>query len=96
MCHRQYFFEQAQKQADTGESAKAKLRLEEDEHRRLMEENRLDNERTALVRQQRLDREAEETRQRALSTLDDLEARQQRLKQELLAFVARQVPIPRP
>nr|CAG4643563.1 EOG090X0FQ9 [Ilyocryptus agilis] len=66
---RQYFYEQSLKQAESGESAQQKLKLEEDEHLRLMEENRLENEKTAALRNERLKVEAEKMREKVLASL---------------------------
>lgn len=46
-----------------------KIKLEEEEHARLVEENRLENEITARLREERLQKEAEKTRGKVLATL---------------------------
>lgn len=66
---RVYFYEQSLKQADTGEAAQMQHKLEEEEHLRLMEENRLENEKTAKLREERLKAQAEKTAEKALRAL---------------------------
>lgn len=46
-----------------------KHRLEDQEHERLMEENRLENEKTAMLREERLKIQAEKTQQNVLASL---------------------------
>lgn len=46
-----------------------KSKLDEEEHARLMEENRLENEKTAQLREERLKIEAVKTQERVMTTL---------------------------
>nr|CAG4645185.1 EOG090X0FQ9 [Leptodora kindtii] len=57
---RQYFVEQEQKQADTGEAAQLQAKKDEDEFHRLIEENCFENKVTAVFREAKL-RELEES-----------------------------------
>nr|CAG4641277.1 EOG090X0FQ9 [Eulimnadia texana] len=87
---RQYFYEEAMKQADTGAAAQAMMKAEEEEHIRLMEENRLENEKTAKLREERLAREMEIDRERAERSLRLKEAEKQRALEEIEVFIREQ------
>nr|CAG4647478.1 EOG090X0FQ9 [Megafenestra aurita]SVE92712.1 EOG090X0FQ9 [Megafenestra aurita] len=88
---RQYFFEQSLKQAESGEVAQMKVKLEEEEHARLMEVNRLENEKTSRLREERLAIEAEKTREKVLSSLIKTEKENQILEAKAEAFLQKQI-----
>nr|CAG4650559.1 EOG090X0FQ9 [Sida crystallina] len=87
---RQYFFEQALKQADSGEKAQSKHRLEEEEHLKLMEENRIENEKIAAARELRLKAAAEKTKDHVLHSLVKKEQEEMLMKEQLLAYLQEQ------
>lgn len=89
-AYRQYFYEQSLKQAESGESAQLKLKEEDDEHNRLMEENRIENEKTALLREERLRVEFETTRERVLQSLMKKEKEDALYQEKLLDFIKEQ------
>jgi len=90
----QYFYEQSLKQAESGESAQLKLKEEDDEHSRLMEENRIENEKTALQREERLKAEFETTRERVLQSLMKKEKEEALYQEKLLSFIKEQEATP--
>jgi len=90
----QYFYEQSLKQAESGESAQLKLKEEDDEHNRLMEENRIENEKTALLREERLRVEFETTRERVLQSLMKKEKEDALYQEKLLDFIKEQEATP--
>lgn len=83
-------FEDACRKADTGDSAQLKMKLENEEHERLMEENRIENLKTAALREQRLKAEAEITRERALVGLMCREKLVEQSASEFEAFLQHQ------
>nr|SVE74503.1 EOG090X0FQ9 [Daphnia barbata] len=91
---RQYFFEQSLKQAESGEVAQMKHRLEEEEHSRLMEENHLENEKTAILREERLKMQAEKTQKYVLASLIKKEKEAGLHDIQIEAFLAKQMAIP--
>nr|CAG4636589.1 EOG090X0FQ9 [Eubosmina coregoni]SVE70121.1 EOG090X0FQ9 [Eubosmina coregoni] len=91
---RVYFYEQSLKQAESGESAQLKLKQEDEEHARLMEENRLENEKTAKKREERWTVEAEKTRERVISSLVKKEQQEELYKSKLGEFIEMQKSIP--
>nr|CAG4644379.1 EOG090X0FQ9 [Lepidurus arcticus] len=60
---RHYFFQESLKLADTGDFALHAAKSEQEEHLRLMEENRVENEKTAAVREARLARQREQEKE---------------------------------
>nr|SVE75449.1 EOG090X0FQ9 [Daphnia dolichocephala] len=91
---RQYFFEQSLKQAESGEVAQMKHRLEEEEHNRLMEENRLENEKTAILREERLKMQAEKTQKDVLASLIKKEKEARLHDIQIEAILAKQMSTP--
>nr|CAG4646643.1 EOG090X0FQ9 [Macrothrix elegans] len=91
---RQYFYEQSLKQAESGESAQLKLKQEEEEHMRLMEENLLENSRIAELREARLKAEAEKSKAKVLATLSKKEEIDKKLELNLKAFIEKQQATP--
>lgn len=89
-ANRVYFYEQSLKQAESGESAQLKLKQEDEEHARLMEENRLENEKTAKEREERWTVEAEKTRERVISSLVKKEQQEELYKSKLGEFIEMQ------
>lgn len=79
------------KQAESGEVAQMKVKLEEEEHARLMEVNRLENEKTSRLREERLAIEAEKTREKVLSSLIKTEKENQILEAKAEAFLQKQI-----
>jgi len=90
----QYFFEQSLKQAESGESAQLKLKEEDEEHERLMEENRIENEKTALLREERLKAECEATREKVLQSLVKKEKENVLYQERLRSFIKEQEATP--
>nr|SVE73880.1 EOG090X0FQ9 [Daphnia atkinsoni] len=91
---RQYFFEQSLKQAESGEVAQMKHRLEAQEHERLMEENRLENEKVSMLREERLKIQAEKTQQYVLASLMKKEGDVKLHDVQMEAFLAKQMSTP--
>nr|SVE77308.1 EOG090X0FQ9 [Daphnia lumholtzi]SVE77926.1 EOG090X0FQ9 [Daphnia lumholtzi]SVE78556.1 EOG090X0FQ9 [Daphnia lumholtzi]SVE79184.1 EOG090X0FQ9 [Daphnia lumholtzi] len=91
---RQYFFEQSLKQAESGEVAQMKHRLEDQEHERLMEENRLENEKTAMLREERLKIQAEKTQQNVLASLIKKEGEAKQHEIQIEDFLTKQMSTP--
>nr|CAG4642861.1 EOG090X0FQ9 [Evadne anonyx] len=91
---RQYFFEQSLKQAVSGESAQLKLKEEDIEHERLMEENLIENKKTALLREERLKAEFETTREKVLQSLMKKEKEQALYQEKLCSFIKEQEATP--
>nr|CAG4637425.1 EOG090X0FQ9 [Ceriodaphnia reticulata]SVE73252.1 EOG090X0FQ9 [Ceriodaphnia reticulata] len=89
-----YFFEQSLKQAESGEVAQMKHKTEEEEHVRLMEENRLENEKTAKLREERLKIEAEKTREKVLASLIVKEQENKLYEAQIEAFLQQQKSTP--
>jgi len=90
----QYFYEQSMKQAESGETAQLKLKEDDDEHLRLMEENRIENEKTAALREQRLSAEFETTREKVLQSLIKKEKDDSLYQDKLLSFISEQEGTP--
>ena len=67
-----------------------KHKYEEEEHIRLMEENRLENEKIAKLREERLKIEAEKTRERVLASLIVKEAETKLFEAEIDSFLQQQ------
>ena len=88
--HRQFFFEESCKAAQSGEAAQLKLQLEDEEHARLVEENRLENEKTAALREIRLRKAAEETQKKVLSSLVKAEKEKEGYLADFEAFLQQQ------
>ena len=78
------------KQAESGETAQLKLKEDDDEHLRLMEENRIENEKTAALREQRLSAEFETTREKVLQSLIKKEKDDSLYQDKLLSFISEQ------
>nr|CAG4651404.1 EOG090X0FQ9 [Simocephalus serrulatus]SVE94560.1 EOG090X0FQ9 [Simocephalus serrulatus] len=91
---RQYFFEQSLKQAESGEVAQMKSKLDEEEHARLMEENRLENEKTAQLREERLKIEAVKTQERVMTTLIKKEQENKIFEAQVDTFLQQQKSLP--
>nr|CAG4642117.1 EOG090X0FQ9 [Eurycercus lamellatus] len=91
---RQYFFYQSLKQAESGDTAQLKLKLEDEEHARLVEENRLMNEQVAAQRDQRLQAEAERTKERVLASLIKKEKETEVFKSDFNSFIEKQQATP--
>nr|SVE88958.1 EOG090X0FQ9 [Daphnia sinensis] len=91
---RQYFFEQSLKQAESGEVAQMKHRLEDQEHERLMEENRLENEKTAMLREERLKIQAEKTQKNVLASLIKKEREAKQHEIQIEDFLTKQMSTP--
>ena len=87
---RQYFFEQSLKQAESGEVAQMKHKFEDEEHMKLMEENCLENERTAKLREDRLKVQAEKTRASVLASLIKKEEESRLHEIQIEAFLEQQ------
>merc|ERR1719228_2470944 len=68
-----YLHEDDLKNSDTGEAAMLEQEREEVEHKRLLEENELENERVAGIRAARLQKLYEERKQRIRYELDEFE-----------------------
>nr|CAG4652244.1 EOG090X0FQ9 [Triops cancriformis] len=66
---KQYFFQEYLKLADTGAVALHAAKSEEEEHVRLMEVNRLENEKTAALREERLARQRASEKERIAQAL---------------------------
>nr|SVE76082.1 EOG090X0FQ9 [Daphnia hispanica] len=88
---RQYFFEQSLKQAESGEVAQMKHRLEDQEHEQLMEENRVENEKIAMLREERLKIQAEKTQKNVLASLIKKEGETKLHGIQMEAFLAKQM-----
>nr|CAG4635125.1 EOG090X0FQ9 [Alona affinis] len=84
---RQYFFEESCRAAQTGDTAQLKLRLENEEHARLMEENELENQKTAALREIRLRAQAEETQKKVMASLIHAEKEKEMHQAEFEAFL---------
>lgn len=84
---RQYFYEEACRAAESGDTAQLKLRLEDEEHARLVEENRLENEKTAALREIRLKAEAEQTQKKVLASLLQAEKEKEMYQAEFESFL---------
>merc|ERR1712035_224908 len=82
------------KQAESGESAQLKLKEEDEEHERLMEENRIENEKTALLREERLKAECEATREKVLQSLVKKEKENVLYQERLRSFIKEQEATP--
>nr|SVE83961.1 EOG090X0FQ9 [Daphnia pulex] len=91
---RQYFFEQSLEQAESGEVAQMKHRLEDEEHIRLMEENRQENEKTAKLREEKLKIQAEKTRENILASLINKEEETRLYEIRIEAFLEKQKATP--
>lgn len=91
VCVRQYFFEQSLKQAESGEVAQTKHRLEDQEHEQLMEENRLENEKISMLREERLKIQAEKTQQYVLASLIKKEGDAKLHDVQMEAFLEKQM-----
>lgn len=68
-----------------------KHKLEEEEHRRLMEENHLENLKTAKLREERLRIEADKTREKVLATLLKKEEEDKLFQSKMEAFLEQQM-----
>lgn len=90
LLFRQYFFEQSLKQAESGEVAQMRSKLEEEEHARLMEENRLENETIAQIREERLKLEGEKTQQKVMATLIKKEQEDRIFEAKMETFIQQQ------
>lgn len=67
-----------------------KHRLEEEEHIRLMEENRLENEKTAKLREEKLKIQAEKKRENILASLINKEEETRLYEIQIEAFLEKQ------
>ena len=76
--------------AESGESAQLKLKQENDEHAKLMEENRFENERIAKEREIRLSTELEIIKENALQALLNKEQEEELSKAKLIEFIKEQ------
>ena len=68
-----------------------KHKLEEEEHRRLMEENHLENLKTAKLREERLRIEADKTREKVLATLLKKEEEDKLFQSKMETFLQQQM-----
>lgn len=70
--------------------AQMRSKLEEEEHARLMEENRLENETIAQIREERLKLEGEKTQQKVMATLIKKEQEDRIFEAKMETFIQQQ------
>nr|CAG4645877.1 EOG090X0FQ9 [Lynceus sp. MCZ IZ 141354] len=84
---RLHFYKELLKKADTGEEGILQAKKDEEEHLRLLEENRIENEKAAQRREARLEAARQALQEKVIKTLSTKEAEEKQIIEKLEAIV---------